>query len=145
MNTDTFVFRATQRRNLICKSPEILRNASNCNPCADHSSLPLPSSLDPDQKEQLIEVIEKLLKDRSTVSIHSRSLCALGGPLRGRPLGGAPSQAFHPPLLALHHTAHSAVPRFVNTHLNPHIFRCSLLSVHLEGAYALMPRVRLIF
>lgn len=31
-------------------------------------SLPLLFSLDPDQKEQLIEVIEKLLKDRSTVS-----------------------------------------------------------------------------
>lgn len=30
--------------------------------------LPLLLSLDPDQKEQLIEVIEKLLKDRSTVS-----------------------------------------------------------------------------
>lgn len=37
-------------------------------------SLPPLLSLDPDQKEQLIEVIEKLLKDRSTVST-ARALC----------------------------------------------------------------------
>jgi len=83
--------------------------------------LSLVFSLDPDQKEQLIEVIEKLLKDKSTVSKSST--------VKYRPTtGGRRSQALL--LSALHPTAHS-MPWFVNTHLNPHIFRCSLLSVHL--------------
>lgn len=48
-------------------------------------------SLDPEQKEQLIEVIEKLLKDKSTVSTDRRHLCYL---VVFRPLEGAPVKQF---------------------------------------------------
>ena len=42
-------------------------NTSHLPPFPPSPSLPL-SSLDPEQKEQLVEVIEKLLKDQTTVS-----------------------------------------------------------------------------
>ncbi len=127
---------STQRgHDLICKSIKFSCYVYNCCSLVDsYLSLSPVLSLDADQKEQLIEVIEKLLKDKSTVSTDG-ALSAEHFPHQTT-TGGRPSQAILLP--ALHPTAHSAMPWFVNTHLNPHIFRCSLLSVHLEGIFALM-------
>lgn len=81
--------------NLICMSIKFPCHVNNCNSLVDNLSLSLyisVFSLDPDQKEQLIEVIEKLLKDKSTVST-DRALGVIHCPC-WRPLEGAPVKRF---------------------------------------------------
>lgn len=60
-------------------------------------SLSVVFSLDAEQKEQLIEVIEKLLKDKSTVSTHRA--CDAVRPLEGAPVKRLPSQLSIPQLI----------------------------------------------